>query len=181
MAFLTLQEVRNKARSKISVGLESRKALNEQFQFDNITPDKIYDIFLSHAFLDADVIYGLKLVLEGEGFKVYVDWYEDSHLDRGEVSKETATVIRERMRSCKSLIFAITENSEHSNWMLWELGYFDGFRGKVAILGLAEKSEDTFKSKEFLELYPFVQRHGLSLVVEDDPTKPVKLLKNWVN
>ena len=179
MAFLTLSEVRSKARSNKKFGLESRDILEEQF--DSFNQYKTYDIFLSHAFLDAEAIDGLRIVLKEAGFSVYVDWYEDSHLERGKVTKETAVIIRKRMQSCKTLIFAITQNSEDSKWMLWELGYFDGFRGKVAILGLAEKSEDTFKSKEFLELYPFVQRHSLGLVVEDDPTKPVKLLKHWVN
>lgn len=181
MAFLTLQEVRNKARSKTSTGLESREALNRQFQFDSINLDKTYDIFLSHAFLDAEAIYGLKITLEEAGFSVYVDWYEDSHLDRGKITKKTAEIIRKRMKSCKSLIYAITENSGDSKWMVWELGYFDGFRGKVAILGLTENSGDSFKSQEFLELYPFVQRYSLGLVVEDDPTKSVELLKHWVN
>ncbi|MCD6252491.1 MAG: toll-Interleukin receptor [Psychrobacter sp.] len=180
MAFLTLQEVRNKARSKTSTGLESREALNRQFQFDSISPDKTYDIFLSHAFLDAETIYGLKIILEEAKFSVYVDWYEDSHLDRGKVTKKTAEIIRKRMKSCKSLIYAITENSGDSKWMVWELGYFDGFRGKVAILGLTENSEDGFQSQEFLELYPFVERHDLGLVMKDDPTKPAKLLRDWV-
>lgn len=179
MAFLTLNEVRSKARSNMKFGLESRDILEEEY--DSLNVYKTYDIFLSHAFLDADIIYGLKLFLEEEKLTVYVDWHEDSHLERGKVTKKTAAVIRERMRKCKTLIFAITQNSRDSKWMLWELGYFDGLKDKVAVLGLTENSEDSFKGQEFLELYPFVQRHGFSLVVEDDPTKPVKLLKNWVN
>lgn len=176
MAFLTLQEVRNKARSKISTGLESRKDFNEHLQFDSFSPYKTYDIFLSHAFLDAQEIYGLKIILEEAGFTVYVDWYEDSHLERGKVTKETAEVIRKRMQSCKTLIFAITENSEDSKWMLWELGYFDGLKDKVAILGLTENSEDSFQGQEFLELYPFVQHYGFSLYLDD----PFESLKDWV-
>ena len=176
MAFLTLSEVRSKARSKTSVGLESREALNRQFQFDSISPDKTYDIFLSHAFLDAEAIYGLKITLEEAGFSVYVDWYEDPHLDRGKVTKETAVVIRKRMQRCKTLIFAITENSENSKWMLWELGYFDGLKNKVAVLGLTENSGDSFKGKEFLELYPFVQRYSSILVLDD----PFELLEFWI-
>ena len=179
MAFLTLNEVRSKARSNKSYGLESRVILEEQF--DSFNQYKTYDIFLSHAFLDAEAIDGLRIVLEEAGFSVYVDWYEDSHLERGKVTKETAVVIRKRMRRCKTLIFAITQNSKDSKWMLWELGYFDGLRDKVAVLGLTENSEDSFKGQEFLELYPFVQRHSLGLVVKDDSTKPVKLLKDWIN
>lgn len=180
MAFLTLQEVRNKARNKTSIGLESRKYFNEHLQFDSFNPFKTYDIFLSHAFLDAQEIYGLKIILEEAGFTVYVDWYEDSHLERGKVTKETAVVIRKRMQSCKTLIFAITENSGDSKWMLWELGYFDGLKDKVAVLGLIENSGDSFQDQEFLELYPFVERHDIGLVVKDDPAKPAKLLKYWI-
>lgn len=178
MAFLTLSEVRSKARSNKSFGLESRDILEKQF--DSFNQYKTYDIFLSHAFLDAEVIYGLKIILEEAGFSVYVDWYEDSHLDRGKVTKETAIVIRKRMQSCRTLIFAITENSEDSKWMLWELGYFDGLKNKVAVLGLIENSGDSFRGQEFLELYPFVERHDLGLVIIDDSIKPAKLLKYWV-
>lgn len=176
MPFLTLQEMRNKASSRTSIGLESREALNEQFQFDSMSPNKTYDIFLSHAFLDSDIIYGLKITLEEAGFTVYVDWHEDAHLERGKVTKETAAIIRKRMKSCKSLIYAITQNSGDSKWMVWELGYFDGFRGKVAILGLTENSEDSFQGQEFLELYPFVQRYGSILVLDN----PFELLKFWI-
>ncbi|MCG3808188.1 toll/interleukin-1 receptor domain-containing protein [Psychrobacter sp. Ps4] len=178
MAFLTLSEVRSKARSNKKFGLESRDILEEQF--DSFNQYKIYDIFLSHAFLDAEAIDGLRVVLKEAGFSVYVDWYEDSHLERGKVTKETAVVIRKRMQSCKTLIFAITENSEDSRWMLWELGYFDGLKDKVAVLGLIENSGDSFRGQEFLELYPFVERHDLGLVVKDDSTKPAKLLRDWV-
>ena len=174
MAFLTLNEVRSKARSNKKFGLESRDILEEQF--DSFNQYKTYDIFLSHAFLDAEVIDGLRVVLEEAGFSVYVDWYEDSHLERGKVTKETAIVIRKRMQSCKTLIFAITENSGDSKWMLWELGYFDGLKDKVAILGLTENSGDSFQGQEFLELYPFVQRYGFSLYLDD----PFESLKDWV-
>ncbi len=174
MAFLTLSEVRSKARSNKRFGLESRDILEEQF--DSFRSYKTYDIFLSHAFLDAKAIDGLKVVLEEAGFSVYVDWHEDSHLDRGKVTKETAVVIRKRMQSCKTLIFAITQNSKDSKWMLWELGYFDGLKNKVAVLGLIENSGDSFQGQEFLELYPFVQRYGFSLYLDD----PFESLKDWV-
>lgn len=174
MAFLTLSEVRSKARINKKFGLESRDILEEQF--DSFNQYKTYDIFLSHAFLDAEAIDGLRVVLEEAGFSVYVDWREDLHLNRGKVTKKTATVIRERMKSCRTLIFAITENSDDSKWMLWELGYFDGLKGKVAVLGLIENSGDSFKGQEFLELYPFVQRYGSILVLDE----PFELLEFWI-
>ncbi len=130
---------------------------------------------MSHAFLDAKAIDGLKVVLEEAGFSVYVDWQEDSHLERGKVTKETARVIRERMKRCKTLIFAITKNSNKSRWMLWELGYFDGFRNKVAVLPLIDSSGDSFEGQEFLSLYPLVERHNSIFYL-----KPFEKLSVWV-
>ena len=69
MAFLTLSEVRSKARSNKRFGLESRDILEEQF--DSFNQYKTYDIFLSHAFLDAEAIDGLRIVLEEAGFTCY--------------------------------------------------------------------------------------------------------------
>ncbi|MEK6200263.1 MAG: toll/interleukin-1 receptor domain-containing protein [Psychrobacter sp.] len=175
MAFLTLSEVRSRAKSNRSFGLESRDILEEQF--DSFKSYKTYDIFLSHAFLDAKAIDGLKVVLEEAGFSVYVDWHEDSHLERGKVTKETALVIRERMKSCRTLIFAMTQNSHESRWMLWELGYFDGYKNKVAILPLTERRDDNFNGQEFISLYPLVEIYGDSFYINN----PFESIENWIN
>src|SRR5471032_1856330 len=57
-----------------------------------------FDIFLSHASKDADLILGVKAILENLGYKVYVDWIEDSQLDRTRVTPDTADLLRVRMR-----------------------------------------------------------------------------------
>jgi hypothetical protein len=104
-----------------------------------------FDVFLSHSRLDAEVILGVKNLLEGEGLRVYVDWVEDQQLDRSRVTAKTAEVLRIRMRNSQSLIFATSESSPSSKWMPWELGYFDGFRpGYVAILPLVTSSTSGF-------------------------------------
>jgi hypothetical protein len=63
-----------------------------------------YDIFLSHSFKDAEIILGVKKVIEDLGLTVYVDWIEDADLDRSKVTVKTAAVLRERMKSCSSLV-----------------------------------------------------------------------------
>lgn len=40
--------------------------------------------------------------------------------------------------------------------MPWELGYFDGIKGVVATLPIANASSDSFKRQEYLKLYPYV-------------------------
>lgn len=104
------------------------KNLNESTKMFS-EKDKIhtsFDIFLSHSFLDKDEVEGLYIELTRMGFKVYVDWIIDPHLDRTNVTKESATIVKKRLHSSKSLLLAVSINAATSKWMPWELGYVDG-------------------------------------------------------
>jgi hypothetical protein len=116
-----------------------------------------FDIFLSHSFSDQILILGIWLTLEDMGYRVYVDWIYDRHLGRHNVTKETAELLRERMRNSKCLFYATTENSSSSKWMPWELGYKDGHSGKCAILPISQhQSTNTYRGQEYLGIYPYV-------------------------
>ena len=118
---------------------------------------KTYDVFLSHAFKDADLVLGAKTKLEERSLSVYVDWIEDPQLDRSKVTVKTADTIKERMIRCSSLFYFTTSNSIHSKWMPWEAGYFDGKKNnKVAILPAIEDDKNSFNGQEYLDLYPFI-------------------------
>jgi hypothetical protein len=119
-----------------------------------------FDIFLSHSFLDKEEVEGLYLELTDFGFTVYVDWIIDPHLDRTNVTKESATLVRNRMKSCKSLLLAISTNAATSKWMPWELGYLDGKTGKCAIIPVSKDSTipNSYKGAEYLSLYPFIKK-----------------------
>jgi len=114
-----------------------------------------YDIFLSHAYEDAEVIAGVKVLIEQENLSVYVDWIEDPQADRSQVTARTADMLRQRMNHCRFLLFATTKASSYSKWMPWELGYFDGLRhDRVGILPIVQSAGNTFKGQEYLGLYP---------------------------
>lgn len=116
-----------------------------------------FDVFLSHSSKDAELILGVKTMLEHQGLSVYVDWVDDAHLSRESVTSETAAVLRRRMRQSSSLIWAATEAASGSKWMPWELGYFDGYKpNQVAILPLVDRATDSFQGQEYLALYPVV-------------------------
>lgn len=140
-----------------SKGLGAPAILNESFNIK-----KEYDVFLSHSYLDKEQIASLKIYLEDFGLSVYIDWIDDYQLDRGKVSKETAIRIRERMKNCKSLIYAFSKNSSLSKWMPWELGYFDGIKGKVAVLPITENETDSFVGTEYLGIYPYVTQNKIA-------------------
>lgn len=153
MAFLTEARARGAApyqtRSLVEAELRKSAAAGLSTRFD---------VFLSHSSLDAQVILGVKSLLEAEGLTVYVDWIEDAQLDRSRVTPKTAGLLRTRMRHSGSLIFATSTSSSQSKWMPWELGYFDGFKpGFVAILPLVQSALSDFKGQEYLGLYPYVE------------------------
>jgi hypothetical protein len=173
MAFFYRDQLLERARRFEKVALKSAddilaegvKAFSENDRFD---------VFLSHSYRDAEEIIGLQQTLQDYGFTVYVDWIVDRQLDRSKVTTETAELLRKRMRSCSSLLYVVSVNSPKSVWMPWELGYFDGLHGKVAVVPVAEwyVPDDDYKGQEYLGLYPYVTF---------DQTKWGRTITAWIN
>jgi len=154
MSTFKISDVRLIGRAVGGPQKTASSVLNEAVRTQTTT--KTYDIFLSHAFKDAELILGVKVKLETYGHSVYVDWLEDPQLDRSAVTPETAAKLRQRMTCCRSLFYSTTEASSNSKWMPWECGYVDGKRGRTAILPLTETSMETYKGQEYLGIYPYV-------------------------
>jgi hypothetical protein len=155
VAYLTRQRARGAARS-----FQGHTALAEAElrSFARASSTARFDVFLSHARLDAVEVLGVKNILENQGLTVYVDWIEDPQLDRTHVTPSTAAHLRSRMRQCDSLIFATSDSSPDSKWMPWELGYFDGYKpGHIAVLPLVDTSTQGFDGQEYLGLYPSIE------------------------
>ena len=190
MALFSLSELRGRGASRIRTEsylgasqTASQKLANESAAYD---ARKTYDIFLSHSALDADVIYGLKIELEGRGFSVYVYWIEDPQA-RESVDATTAAKLKVRMHNCKGLLYAASENASVSRWMPWELGYFGGVKNQVAIAPIESKDRSVyftgFKGQEYLDLYPYISvSDGTdnALWVWNRGAKPVSPLRVWL-
>jgi hypothetical protein len=157
MALLTEEDVRAAARSRSARVAKSAKTVLAEA---TDTDEDSFDIFLSHAIADAEIVLGALSILERLGYSVYVDWIVDKELDRGRVTAESAAKLKRRMRQCATLIYLATENSPNSRWMPWELGFFDGYSGgRFAILpitGDEDDSEETYHGQEYLGIYPYV-------------------------
>ena len=136
---------------------ERRWAANSlQKAFESFSVSEHYDIFLSHAYSDARIVMQIRSMLIEKGYSVYVDWIEDEHLDRGKVSEFTATVLRNRMNNCSSLIYLTSNSAEKSVWMPWELGYMDARTGRVSVAPIMENDDEEFDGREYLGLYPYL-------------------------
>jgi hypothetical protein len=128
--------------------------------FKKSAEGQTFDIFLAHSYDDGNLIKQLKQAVEGMGYSAYVDWINDQELDRSKVTKENAALLRKRLQQCKCLFFVTSVNSPKSIWMPWELGYFDAFKNRVAILPLTEQptGSDSYVEQEYLGLYPYVTK-----------------------
>jgi hypothetical protein len=117
-----------------------------------------FSIFLSHSYLDKELILGITVSLQALGYTVYVDWKDDDQLNRSTVTKGTAEVVRNRIIQSNSLFFATTDNAKDSKWMPWELGYMDGKKGRSAILPVSNAAAptNTYKGQEYLGIYPYI-------------------------
>lgn len=157
MAFVTIDRVRRIAQQEAT---RTRKSAKIVLAEDGLAKRHAsYDIFLSHSFLDRDLVLGVKRLLESASMTVYVDWMDDPELDRSRVTPATADRLKARMRQCSSLVFAVSQNSPDSKWMPWELGHFDGLKGddKVAILPLVNRDGEGFEGQEYLGLYRLME------------------------
>jgi hypothetical protein len=176
MAYLKEAEVRRAARSDsrvVAKALDSAAVLREAIRADS--EDATYDVFLCHSIGDAELIQGAKAILEKQQLSVYVDWIVDPQMDRSAVTAETAKKLRSRMKHCRSLLYVYSRNSRRSRWMPWELGYFDGYNGAVAVLPItADDGTIDFSQEEYLEIYPKVELQSAGLFVNRTKTWPVK-------
>lgn len=173
MPFFTEQEVLQAAEDALALRRQplewesAAAALVDLFEVQNRsteadesevpTPQKTFDIFLSHSSLDASQVLGIYYVLKGRGYSMYLDRIWDPHLRRRRVSRKTATTIRLRMTQCRSLFVATSSNTTRSMWVLWELGFTDGLTGKAAVLPILPEDAVSFGGLTYFELYPTVQ------------------------
>ncbi|MBN9616035.1 MAG: hypothetical protein BGO25_10280 [Acidobacteriales bacterium 59-55] len=158
MAYLKVSEARAAAQPTLARLQKSASGILKQ-ESRSLDAAKTFDVFLSHSYQDAEVILGVKAIMESLNLTVYVDWIDDSGLDRTKVTHKTAEILRRRMRAAGCLVYAHSSNSGDSTWMPWELGYFDGFKpAHLWILPIVSDYDSEFKSQEYLSLYPTVDK-----------------------
>ncbi len=170
--FFTKAEARAAAKTSIvAKSLGATKTATQIIQESRraATDTEKFDIFLSHSIVDAELVLGVKHLLEQRGLNVYVDWKNDAQFDRSAVTPETADMLRKRMNQSASLLYLASEAASNSKWIPWELGYFDGLRGgHVAVMPLVDDPNDRFVGQEYLGLYPKVTQNSYKGTTKKD-------------
>ena len=81
-------------------------------------------------------------------------------VDGSPVTPANAELVRTAMKRSDTMLFIDSDGAGQSRWMCWDLGWFDGAKGYVAILPLASEGQDYYDGREFLGLYPYVRLTG---------------------
>jgi len=125
-----------------------------------------HDVFISYSHIDEELVLGVVYILRNQfGLRVYVD-RDDATLSPEDV--EVAAQLKRRMRHCLSLVYIASDNDTRSHWMPWELGFFDGFRGTVAVLPITEQaSTQPPHDRPYLRIYPYLDATAMTLWVNN--------------
>ena len=110
--------------------------------------------FLSHSSKDEDLVVGAMQVLKNHGARVYIDKIDPEMPPY--TNHETAALLKRRISQTRRFVLLATENSKESNWVPWELGVADGYKGigKIALFPASDTMYDkAWASWEYLGLY----------------------------
>jgi TIR domain len=126
--------------------------------------DPVHDIFISHSHRDEQPVRGLARRLREWGFDVCID-FDDPALKRPG-NRELAGRLKERMGSCRVLLFALSSVAANSKWLPWQLGLAHGTAGKVALWPLDDGAKRTPRTQEYLGLYDTVDPENAKELLE---------------
>lgn len=109
-----------------------------------------YDYFISHSSKDKSQVRECIKNLNKEGKICYCDWsMDDDFLKRIYTNGYTKEVLKVRMEQSKHLIFLRTENSMRSEWVEFELEYFENLKKQIFIINNVNDDFKKYKKFEF--------------------------------
>lgn len=139
-AFQCLQKSGHYAKLRKNFSGKKKQYMTEKSSFDG-TPEslagkllnkdktiqkmKTYDLFISHSYLDREIVSGIVRKMNDCGLNCYVDWTADGDfLKRSLVSDYTKEVLKARMQNSRKLLYLSSSNSRKSSWVDFELSYY---------------------------------------------------------
>ncbi|MBP8806153.1 MAG: toll/interleukin-1 receptor domain-containing protein [Kofleriaceae bacterium] len=121
------------------------------------------NLFLSHSLSDLQPAKDALALLESHGATVYLD-LEDIGIRSA--SPDVAQRLRKAIETCRRLVVIVTENTQTSRWIPWEVGLCDAFAGteRVALFPLrpSASASELWIRQEYFDLYPRIERHTAS-------------------
>lgn len=144
-----IKKVYKNQRTRIQLTPQELEAKIDESLFQKI---KSYDYFISHSSKDFKLVQELKTHFNNLRKNIYCDWISDNHyLKRTLVSEATKVVIEKRLEQSLELIFIDTENSRNSNWVKYELNYFENLKKPIYFWDNEKKEKILMKDKWFID------------------------------
>lgn len=112
---------------------------------------EMYDVFISHSHRDREYAQVLFDQLVQRGISAYADFADSPLSELPDV--ELAARLIEKLRRCRLLVFAFSEEAANSRWMPWELGLAHGIIGRVVLWPFTELALHAKATQEYLHLY----------------------------
>ena len=146
---------KKKAYQTETVSLENVKPedLFSRLETHAVNSKQRYDYFISHSSLDKKHVRELISSLNLKGNLCYCDWsIDDIFLKRENVNDYTREVLKVRMKQSNELILIRTENSMRSNWVDFELKYFEQLRKPIYEINHLDDVRTVYKEFEIEKL-----------------------------
>lgn len=122
-----------------------------RIETNNIQNKKHYNFFISHSLFDKNEVKKVIKSLNKSGYNVYCDWTSDNDfLKRDLVSEYTKMILQKRLEQSEYILFVKSKNSLSSDWVKFELEYFQELGRKIFYIDL-DKSID-IRLSEFVKL-----------------------------
>jgi len=124
---------------------------------ENLKSQADKQVFLSYRRKDKNYVKPVVDLLKRLGVNIYIDYLDDTLPDKP--NNETASILREKIKTSDKFILMSTPNSKESNWIPWELGLGDGHIDypNVAILPLLNDSS-YWSEREYYSIYGYIKK-----------------------
>lgn len=140
--------------------LRASSPMGDSLRMDDIRKshsDK--NLFLSHSLNDVGPAKAAVNLLERHGANVYLD-VEDASLQSSSPSA-IASRLRNAIRACRRLVVIVTENTQTSRWIPWEMGISDVEFGESRVALLPSKqysfSAEDWSEQAYFNLYARIE------------------------
>lgn len=134
----------------------SPKDLVERIESDSFQNKKSFDVFISHSYLDSELVKIIKDELNKHSITIYCDWTSDNDfLRRNSANEYTKLVLKKRIEQSKIILFIQTKNSisneNHylSEWIKMEISHAISLSKPVCCINMTN-SNSVFKNIPFM-------------------------------
>ncbi|WNS42046.1 toll/interleukin-1 receptor domain-containing protein [Paenibacillus sp. MMS20-IR301] len=163
MAFKHLQSTGSYAKLRKHYKGKKKEYMTERSQFymtpldllnriesNNVQNKKVYDVFISHSYKDSAIIKKIMKAFNKHSLNVYCDWTSDNDfLKRELVSEYTKVVLQKRLEQSRNLVFVKTKNSIESDWVNFELDYFNNLGKSIFCINLSVEEDMLFAGLDY--------------------------------